>query len=319
MDYSFKIINSSAGSGKTFNLAIEYICRLLRSKDDEHFKAMLALTFTNKASVEMKDRILFYLSDLKHQRNKIIQEIISNKTGLDQLTVKKRSSNILEKILYNYTYFNVITIDSFTNNIIKTVTEGIENKNDSLIELDSSVYLDQVIEELFSDINPEFLANKVHSNWLGSSFHQRETFNKPLSQICPSLPEPESTNLMPETIGLLINAPGIISHELGFTLFSLISFSTRLASHTNTLAMFPFHWLQYWVSLKGDHAIIFRRSAASLFLPLRVLGKVIQVCFSFFRFGTQIIFSSDPGLTLTLSSPSMYIFGAGKSFFCING
>ena len=98
MDYSFKIINSSAGSGKTFNLAIEYICRLLRSSDDEHFKAMLALTFTNKASVEMKDRILIYLSDLKHQRNKIIQEIISNKTGLDQLTIKKRSSNILEKI-----------------------------------------------------------------------------------------------------------------------------------------------------------------------------------------------------------------------------
>ena len=155
MDYSFKIINSSAGSGKTFNLAIEYICRLLRSKDDEHFKAMLALTFTNKASVEMKDRILFYLSDLKHQRNKIIQEIISNKTGLDQLNIKKKSSNTLEKILYNYTYFNVNTIDSFTNNIIKTVSEGIVNENDSLIELDSSVYLDQVIEELFSDINED--------------------------------------------------------------------------------------------------------------------------------------------------------------------
>lgn len=137
MDYSFKIINSSAGSGKTFNLAIEYICRLLRSNDDEHFKAMLALTFTNKASVEMKDRILLYLSDLTNQRNKIIQEIISNKTGLDQLTIKNKASNILEKILYNYSYFNVITIDSFTNNIIKTVSEGIENENDSLIELDS--------------------------------------------------------------------------------------------------------------------------------------------------------------------------------------
>ena len=153
MDYSFKIINSSAGSGKTFNLAIEYISKLLKSNDDDHFKAMLALTFTNKASVEMKDRILMYLSDLKNQRNRIIQEVISNKTGLDQQTIKNKASNILEKILYNYSYFNVITIDSFTNNIIKTVTEGIENENDSLIELDSSVYLDQVIEELFTDIN----------------------------------------------------------------------------------------------------------------------------------------------------------------------
>ncbi|MBT57743.1 MAG: hypothetical protein CMC54_04655 [Flavobacteriaceae bacterium] len=90
MDYSFKIINSSAGSGKTFNLAIEYISKLLNSKDDEHFKSMLALTFTNKASAEMKDRILFNLSNLKHQRDKIVLEIISKRTGLDQSTIKKK-------------------------------------------------------------------------------------------------------------------------------------------------------------------------------------------------------------------------------------
>ena len=68
MDYSFKIINSSAGSGKTFNLAIEFISKLLQNKDDDHFKSMLALSFTNKASVEMKDRILAYLNDLKLQQ-----------------------------------------------------------------------------------------------------------------------------------------------------------------------------------------------------------------------------------------------------------
>ena len=65
MDYSFKIINSSAGSGKTFKLAIEYISKLFSKKNDEHFKSMLALTFTNKASAEMKYRILLYLNDLK--------------------------------------------------------------------------------------------------------------------------------------------------------------------------------------------------------------------------------------------------------------
>ena len=94
MDYSSKIINSSAGSGKTFNLATEYIAKLLKSKDEEHFKSMLALTFTNKASIEMKDRILIYLSDLKYNRNIIIQEIISKKTGLNQIEIEKKSSNI---------------------------------------------------------------------------------------------------------------------------------------------------------------------------------------------------------------------------------
>lgn len=155
MDYSFKIINSSAGSGKTFNLAIEYISKLLNSKDDEHFKSMLALTFTNKASAEMKDRILVNLSNLKHQRDKIVLEIISKRTGLDQSTIKKKSSNILEKILYNYSNFNVITIDSFTNNIIRTVNRESENKDDFIVELDNLVYLDQAVEELISEINED--------------------------------------------------------------------------------------------------------------------------------------------------------------------
>ena len=155
MEYSFKIINSSAGSGKTFKLAIEYISKLFTKKDDEHFKSMLALTFTNKASAEMKHRILLYLNDLKHQSNKVVLEVISRKTGLDKSTIKKKSSNILEKILYNYSKFNVITIDSFTNNIIRTVNGEIENKDDFLVELDNQIYIDQAVEELISEINED--------------------------------------------------------------------------------------------------------------------------------------------------------------------
>ena len=94
MDYSFKIINSSAGSGKTFKLAIEYISKLFSKKNDEHFKSMLALTFTNKASAEMKYRILLYLNDLKYQSNKIVLDEILKITGLDESTIQKRSSTI---------------------------------------------------------------------------------------------------------------------------------------------------------------------------------------------------------------------------------
>ena len=87
MDYSFKIINSSAGSGKTFKLAIEYISKLFSKKNDEHFKSMLALTFTNKASAEMKYRILFFLNDLKHKRNEIVLKQILKTTSLDENVV----------------------------------------------------------------------------------------------------------------------------------------------------------------------------------------------------------------------------------------
>ena len=155
MDYSFKIINSSAGSGKTFKLAIEYISKLFSKKNDEHFKSMLALTFTNKASAEMKYRILLYLNDLKHQRDKIVLQEILKTTSLDESAIQKRSSNILEKILYNYSNFNVITIDSFTNNIIRTVNRESENKDDFIVEFDNQIYIDQAVEELISEINED--------------------------------------------------------------------------------------------------------------------------------------------------------------------
>ncbi len=152
MNYSFKIINSSAGSGKTFKLAIEFISKLLATEDDNHFKSMLALTFTNKASAEMKDRILLYLFDLKEQRNDVIKELVLKKTCLDELYVVERSAKILEKILHNYSNFNVITIDSFTNNIISSIDESNHNE-DSLVELDSDIYIDLAIDELISEID----------------------------------------------------------------------------------------------------------------------------------------------------------------------
>ena len=113
---------------------------------------MLALTFTNKASAEMKDRILSYLMDLKEQRNNVIKEIVLKKTSLDESYIVKRSSKILEKILYNYSNFNVITIDSFTNNIICSIEESNHNE-DLLVELDSDIYIDLAIDELISEID----------------------------------------------------------------------------------------------------------------------------------------------------------------------
>ena len=153
MDYSFKIINSSAGSGKTFKLAIEYISKLFSKKNDEHFKSMLALTFTNKASAEMKYRILLFLNDLKHKRNEIVLKQILKTTSLDESAIQKRSATILEKILYNYSNFNVITIDSFTNKIIRTIYEESDKKDDFLVEFDNQIYIDQAVDDLISEIN----------------------------------------------------------------------------------------------------------------------------------------------------------------------
>ena len=162
MSYSFKIINSSAGSGKTFYLAIEFIVQLLNSKKDDHYKSMLALTFTNKASAEMKDRILSYLNILVNENENVILDIVSNKTTLNKLEIKEKAFTILENILYNYSSFNVMTIDSFTNNILKSFKSESDIEKDYLVELDSMVYIDQAIDDIFVDINDDnYIKNQL--------------------------------------------------------------------------------------------------------------------------------------------------------------
>lgn len=155
MSYSYKIINSSAGSGKTFYLAIEFIAQLLNSKKDDHYKSMLALTFTNKASAEMKDRILSYLNIIVNENENVIIDIVSSKTTLNNTEIKEKAFIILENILYNYSSFNVMTIDSFTNNILKSFKSESDIEKDYLVELDSMVYIDQAIDDIFIDINDD--------------------------------------------------------------------------------------------------------------------------------------------------------------------
>ena len=162
MSYSYKIINSSAGSGKTFYLAIEFIAQLLNSKKDDHYKSMLALTFTNKASAEMKDRILSYLNVIVNENENDIIDIVSNKTTLNKLEIKEKAFTILKNILYNYSSFNVMTIDSFTNNILKSFKSESDIEKDYLVELDSMVYIDQAIDDIFIDINDD--DNSTYNN-----------------------------------------------------------------------------------------------------------------------------------------------------------
>ena len=61
---SFSIYDAAAGSGKTFTLVKEYLKQILAAKSDDYFKHLLAITFTNKAVAEMKDRIIDTLKRL---------------------------------------------------------------------------------------------------------------------------------------------------------------------------------------------------------------------------------------------------------------
>lgn len=112
----FLIYRASAGSGKTFTLVKEYVKLLLQ--DPDRFKHILAITFTNKAAGEMKDRILHALLQLAEGSHTVLADQI--KRELPEITgIQKQSRRILSLLLHHYSDFSITTIDSFMFRLIR--------------------------------------------------------------------------------------------------------------------------------------------------------------------------------------------------------
>ena len=111
--------NASAGSGKTFTLVKEYLKIVLSTENIFAFQKILAITFTNKAAGEMKERVLSSLEAFSEGKETDLLKQILQEIPVDKEIIRVRSQKILEAILQNYSAFSITTIDSFTHKIIK--------------------------------------------------------------------------------------------------------------------------------------------------------------------------------------------------------
>jgi ATP-dependent exoDNAse (exonuclease V) beta subunit len=113
------VLKASAGSGKTYSLTERFVQFLLSSKvPQNHLRNILAITFSNNAAKEMKERILSWLKDIYFgDSNKI--EDLSQIVSLKEEHLPARAGAAVDEILKNYTEFQVKTIDSFMTSIYK--------------------------------------------------------------------------------------------------------------------------------------------------------------------------------------------------------
>ncbi len=149
---SFQIYNASAGSGKTFTLVKEYLKILLTSENRYKFQQILAITFTNKASAEMKERVLLNLQNISEGKETDMLTLIAKETNLDQKKLLQRAKTILFTILKNYSAFNITTIDSFTYSIVKTFAYDLKIPLNFEVEMDAQKLLFEAIDILISKI-----------------------------------------------------------------------------------------------------------------------------------------------------------------------
>lgn len=158
---------ASAGSGKTYTLArkfLEYMLvtgnppRLRRGKElEDALRHILAITFTNKATAEMKDRIVTRLADLANPAldpaKTTYMADFENLTGQSADEIRAAAKDALFILLNNYSDFQVSTIDAFFQTILRTFAYEIGMNDSYDLELDSDFISRAAVDATLTDIN----------------------------------------------------------------------------------------------------------------------------------------------------------------------
>lgn len=173
---SLNVYKASAGSGKTYTLALKYIALALATDDCRNFTHILAVTFTNKATGEMKDRILQYLFAIANkgyrtkddegflqQLTNELKKSVDNK-DIDEDTIARRAQKTLKAIMHDYDHFKVETIDSFFQSLLTSLAYEMKLTRGFKVDLENDAQITKAVNNLLLTIdqNPDKkLAEKI--------------------------------------------------------------------------------------------------------------------------------------------------------------
>lgn len=159
-----KILKASAGSGKTYNLAREYIRLLVASPRPDAYRHVLAVTFTNKATDEMKRRILSELSLLAREPERSPYKDYFVPSLLPDLeTLRKRARTQLSGILHDYSSFAVSTIDRFFQQTLRAFSREIGQFSSYQVQLDHEALVEEGVDRVLDDLTEE---DRTLLDWL---------------------------------------------------------------------------------------------------------------------------------------------------------
>ena len=169
MNKPLTVYKASAGSGKTFTLATEYIRLVVMNPLS--YRNILAVTFTNKATEEMKMRILSQLYGIWKQLpdSQPYTDVICEKTGQSEAFVSQRAGMALDNLLHHYSEFRVMTIDTFFQSVLRNLARELDltanlriGLNDTQVE---ELAVDQMIEDLsVTDVMLQWLMKYILEN-----------------------------------------------------------------------------------------------------------------------------------------------------------
>ena len=167
------VYKASAGSGKTFRLAVQYITMLIKKPED--YRHILAVTFTNKATAEMKQRILSQLYGIGHslKNSESYYREVKNSVTLNEQSIRHNALLALDMILQDYGRFRVETIDSFFQTVLRSLARELHIGANLTLELDTELVIDEAVDSFLASVEQgsderrnvmEFVENNIDND-----------------------------------------------------------------------------------------------------------------------------------------------------------
>lgn len=178
---SLTVYKSSAGSGKTYTLVLEYLVLVVANPDN--YRNILAITFTNKAANEMKSRIVNELTKIVYptkKENKDTNDLIEKiaaQTGLDKAQLYLRAKKALANILHGYSNFAVSTIDSFVHGLVRNFARELKLPANFDVEVDQDKLIDKTIDLLLSKVGIDNHITHVLVKFIAGKMDEEKSWN----------------------------------------------------------------------------------------------------------------------------------------------
>ena len=148
---SLKVYTASAGSGKTHALTREFLRLMLSTDDPRHFTTIQAVTFTKKATAEMKGRIVAELSTLVHRpQESLFTDELCKLLSISEHKLQGRARATLHSLLLDYSNFRVRTIDSFFQEVVRSFAYELGRSGALRVQIDSDQILRQAVLEVLA-------------------------------------------------------------------------------------------------------------------------------------------------------------------------
>ena len=173
------IYKASAGSGKTFTLAVQYIKQLLLNP--RAYQQILAVTFTNKATAEMKERILSQLYGISlglpdsDPYVRVLQTLLP--AEMSEQEIRQRASQALTALVHDYSRFRVETIDSFFQSVMRNLSRELELNPGLTVELDSNRVMADAVERMMQKLTPTSPVLHWLMEYIGERIEQNRRWN----------------------------------------------------------------------------------------------------------------------------------------------